>query len=72
MQTKFTAEHYQLMAITMRNATPPAAVNTQEGQQHYADCKAIATMLASDNPWFNTNMFLYKCGYHVEGMRHDH
>lgn len=67
MPTKFTFDNYQTIAITMRNAAPPIT-EVALRQQHYADCKALATMLTGDNPWFNANMFLYKCGYQMEGM----
>lgn len=67
MQTQFNAAHYSILAVTMRNATPPV-MDSPERRQHYADCKALATMLGNDNPWFNANLFMYNCGYQMEGM----
>lgn len=67
MNTQFHVGHYHILAVTMRESAPPVK-EMDARRQHWADCKAIAKMLASDNPWFNTNLFMYKCGYQMEGM----
>lgn len=63
----FTRQHYKTIALAMAYSMPPATSHV-ERQQHYADCKKLAEMLLADNQWFNTNLFMLKCGYQMEGM----